>query len=58
MAMTMTGSADHTSPMPPGMNSSGTNAATEVRTANVNGTLIRCTPRIAATTPDVPRMRS
>ena len=58
MAVMMTGSAIHISPIPPGMNSSGTKATTEVRTANVNGTLIRRVPRIAATTPGVPRLRS
>ena len=58
MAIRMIGRARHTSPTPPGMNSSGTKATAEVRTANVNGTLIRRTPRIAAATPGVPRLRS
>ena len=58
MAIMMIGRARHTSPTPPGMNSNGTKATTDVRTANVNGTLIRRTPRIAAVTPGVPRLRS
>ena len=58
MAMMMIGRARHTSPTPPGMNSNGTKATTDVRTAKVRGTLIRRAPRIAAATPGVPRLRS
>ena len=58
MAMMMIGRARHTSPTPPGMNSNGTKATAEVRTANVSGALIRRTPRMAAATPAVPRLRS
>ena len=56
--MRMIGRAPHISPIPPGMKSNGTNAATDVRTAKVNGTTIRRVPRIAAATPGVPRLRS
>ena len=58
MAMIMIGSARQISPMPPGTKNTGVNATTDVSTANVSGILIRRAPRIAATTPGVPRSRS
>ena len=58
MPMMITGNANQISPMLPGMNNRGVNAATEVRTANVSALLMRREPRIAATTPGAPLLRS
>ena len=56
--MTIVGSAFQICTTPPGMKSSGANAATVVSTAKISGTLMRRVPRIAAMTPGVPFIRS
>ena len=58
IAIRITGTGAMISAMPPGRKINGANAATDVNTANVNGTLIRLAPRMAATTPGAPWPRS
>ena len=56
--ITMIGIDPSIFPRGPGANSRGENAAIVVSTAKTTGTLIRLTPRTAASRPGTPRSRS